>query len=290
MISKAELYGVVVWYNPTQSELNNLASYIHELKKLFVVDNSTKNNAAMLDGCSYTNVQYIPLRQNMGIATALNIACELALKENAKWMLTMDQDSTFEKGGLGRLISEANTFEHRDQVGIFAPRYSVVGALHKPNRAVAQFKEEKEMVMMSGNLLNLSAYVKVGAFRDDFFIDIVDIEFCWRLLRQKYKIITVCNAILRHRLGDGIMVTRFFGVKKFFDDHAPLRKYYLARNLLYMGRLHPQCKKYVRIKLLKQIKKVVLYDYHQKWTKLWYMLKGIRHYQLGIFGKLVEKK
>jgi rhamnosyltransferase len=290
MIAKSKLYGVVVWYNPTQSELNNIATYVNEIEKLFIVDNSTKDNAAMLHECNYPNVQYIPLQQNVGIATALNIACKLALKENAEWMLTMDQDSAFEKGGLEQFINEANTFEHQAQVGIFAPRYSVVGALQNNNPVMKHFKEEKEMVMMSGNLLNLSAYVKVGVFRDDFFIDIVDIEFCWRLLRQKYKIITVCNAILHHALGEGVMVTSFFGIKKYFDDHIPLRKYYLARNLLYMGKLHPQSKKYVHIMLLKQIKKVLFYDHRQKWTKLWYMLKGIRHYHLGISGKIIAEK
>jgi rhamnosyltransferase len=287
MIKTTELYGVVVWYNPTQNEANNIATYAFEVRKLLVVDNSSESNEDLLKKYSYPNVQYIPLRQNVGIATALNIACELALKENAKWMLTMDQDSTFENGAAGQLIKEANAFADPAQVGIFSPQHKTVGGKESRKPVTGRFREEKE-VMTSGNLLNLSAYAKVGRFRDDFFIDIVDIEFCRRLVKYEYKIITVCNVELRHVLGDGIMVTRFFGVKKYFDDHSPLRKYYLSRNLLYVGKLHPESKGYSRSKLLKQIKKVLLYDYHQKWTKLWYMLKGIRHYQRGITGKLIE--
>jgi rhamnosyltransferase len=240
-----------------------------------------------LDKGEFTNAQYISLGDNKGIATALNVGCKLAIAEKAAWILTMDQDSDFGMDGMEHFLREANQYPEQETVGVFCPRH-VNESWKQENVRLQQFKEEQD-VWTSGSLINVDAYKKVGDFRDDFFIDHVDVEFCIRLSEHKYKVLTVCRAELHHYLGDGVICTNFFGVKKYMPDHSPLRRYYITRNGLHCGDLHPQMKQRMRRNIFKQIKKVLLYDTHKdKWKKLRYMIKGIYHYRKGIFGKLKQ--
>lgn len=102
--------------------------------------------------------------ENLGIATALNIGCEAALNANAKWILTMDQDSKFDRFSLADFITEANQCPTFDKVGIFSP-YHYCGETKRKKRERFQ---TVLTTMTSGNLLRAEAYRKCGRFRDDF--------------------------------------------------------------------------------------------------------------------------
>jgi GT2 family glycosyltransferase len=47
--------------------------------------------------------------------------------------------------------------------------------------------------MSSGNLLNLAAFKQVGAYNESFFIDYVDHEYCLRLKKKRFSILTLKN-------------------------------------------------------------------------------------------------
>ena len=90
---KIDIVAVVVWYNPTEEQAKNILSYIHEVYRVIIVDNSTASNSHLLVGIDKDSYEYIPLYRNLGIAKALNKGCEEAIGLQAKWILTMDQDS-----------------------------------------------------------------------------------------------------------------------------------------------------------------------------------------------------
>lgn len=45
--------GVVVWYNPADDVLNNINSYITEIEKLYIIDNSKDNHNNLLADYKY---------------------------------------------------------------------------------------------------------------------------------------------------------------------------------------------------------------------------------------------
>jgi rhamnosyltransferase len=49
--------------------------------------------------------------------------------------------------------------------------------------------QDMESVITSGSLLSLAAYTAIGPFREDFFIDHVDTEYCLRARLKHYRVI-----------------------------------------------------------------------------------------------------
>ena len=96
-----KLAGVVVLYEPGDCVLNNINSYIDSLETLYIVDNSSSNNSKKFKG---KKIRYIYNKGNLGIAEALNIGAKRAIKDGYKWLLTMDQDSCFDKYSIGKMV------------------------------------------------------------------------------------------------------------------------------------------------------------------------------------------
>ena len=97
-----KLAGVVVWYNPSDKDVKNIESYIDELDKLYIFDNSEKKDNKNKVPTS-KKIEYISQHENLGIATALNITANKALGEGYLYLLTMDQDSKFKKDDLKKM-------------------------------------------------------------------------------------------------------------------------------------------------------------------------------------------
>lgn len=281
MITQKEICGVVVWYNPTTDNVTAINTYLENISHLFIVDNSTTDNSALINTLPNNKITYLPNLENLGIATALNIGCEAALNANAKWILTMDQDSKFDRFSLSDFITEANQCPTFDKVGIFSPYHYCGEVSHKKRERF----QTTLITMTSGNLLRTEAYCKCGRFRDDFFIDLVDKEYCCQLYRNSYTVVKTNRIIITHSLGNGfVRVSPLF--QKTFIQHSALRHYYIVRNLLEVRRLYPEHKKYYSRQLRKRLKRCLLYNSDQKWTKIKYMYWGWRDYKKRIFGKI----
>lgn len=281
MVTKEKLFGVVVWYHPSNENIEAIRSYLGDITHLFIVDNSENNNKILVDQLPIDKVTYLPNCDNLGIATALNIGCIKACEAGAEWILTMDQDSKFDRFSLADFITEVNLCPTFDNVGIFSP-YHYCGETSRKER---EHFQTIFITMTSGNLLRADAYRECGRFRDDFFIDLVDDEYCCRLYRNGYTVVKTNRIILTHHLGNGfVRVSPLF--KKTFVQHNALRHYYIVRNMLEMKRLYPEQKPYYSKQLRKRIKRWLLYDFDQKWGKLKYMWWGWRDFRNGKFGKL----
>ena len=104
---------------------------------------------------------------------------KLAIKESSDWLLTMDQDSKFEKNDLFKLIESIDEDDIQN-IGIISP-------LHNINE-LNMNSDNNHITMTSGNLLNLHILEKIGFFLEDLFIDSVDTEYCLRLYEHGYRI------------------------------------------------------------------------------------------------------
>lgn len=275
-----KIAGVVVWYNPSNDDINNIKSYINEVDKLYIIDNTEgkKNNSKLI---SNKKIEYIYNNKNIGIASALNLAAQKAIKDNYKYLLTMDQDSKFINNNLKRLI---DTVEKTDmkKIGIVSPWHKTKLKIEKP-------KEEIDYpldVMTSGNILNLEIYKKIDGFKDFLFIDGVDIEYCLNLKKHGYRIMRVNSVELEHDLGD-IFYKKFFKKEFMCDNHNYIRIYYMARNYRYIRDNYKDvapefCNILVKIKGL--IFKIIFYE-DDKYKKLKSIYIGIRDYKKKKYGK-----
>ena len=275
----------VIWYNPDNENIKNIRTYIDYVEKLYIIDNSKENNKKLADSLNNLKAEYIYNEKNLGIAKALNLACEKAANDNFEWILTMDQDSSFDSDSINAYF---RAFEKmtKNNVGIISPRHILKNDIDK----FSDVKESAEVdhVMTSGNLLNLKIWEEIGRFDENLFIDEVDSEICFRIIENGYKVIQLNKIRMFHELGN-LEKKNFFTRKISVLNHNHIRKYYIMRNKFYMLKKYKKYRSRYIYYILNDFFKVIFYE-KDKLRKLKYMFKGITDFMKNKMGELDDGK
>ena len=275
----------VIWYNPDNENIKNIRTYIDYVEKLYIIDNSKENNKKLADSLNNLKAEYIYNEKNLGIAKALNLACEKAANDNFEWILTMDQDSSFDSDSINAYF---RAFEKmtKNNVGIISPRHILKNDIDK----FSDVKESAEVdhVMTSGNLLNLKIWEEIGRFDENLFIDEVDSEICFRIIENGYKVIQLNKIRMFHELGN-LEKKNFFTRKISVLNHNHIRKYYIMRNKFYMLKKYKKYRSRYIYYILNDFFKVIFYE-KDKLRKLKYMFKGITDFMKNKMGELDDRK
>lgn len=287
-----KICGVVVLYNPDDKVIDNIKSYLKPLDKLFVVDNSPLPNNNK-DQFKDKKMEYISNGGNKGIANALNVGAKEAMKLKADWLLTMDQDSSFQEGALEKMISFLKELKDNQIMSeALGLNYDKLGVLSALQRTGLNENDKLEgidyplVVMTSGNLINLSIYKEIDGFKDWFFIDAVDFEYCLNVKKNGYEVVQMNTAELNHNLGD-IKRKKIFGKTVFVTNHSAIRRYYITRNRHYLYDLyHEDFLEYCALELNRtkhELLKIILFEEH-KLDKIKAIYRGYRDYKKGKTG------
>ena len=274
----------VIWYNPDTENIENIKTYIDYVEKVYIIDNSMNNNKKLCSSLNNNKIEYVYNKKNLGIAKALNLACEKAISDGFKWILTMDQDSSF-SSDINEYFKSFDKIEKKN-IGIFSPKHILKNDINKI-RDDKKFLEI-DHVMTSGNLLNLSAWEKIGKFDENLFIDEVDSEICFRMIENDYKVIQMNRIKMFHELGS--LEKRNFFIKKISVlNHNYIRKYYIMRNKFYMLKKYKKYRLRYIYYILNDFFKVIFYE-KDKLRKLKYMFRGINDFFKNKMGELDDKK
>ena len=183
---------VVVLYNPTKENIENISVYKETVDKVYVIDNSDDDIQRVK---SDNLVEYIKFGKNKGIAAALNEASKRAIREKYKWLLTLDQDSKITSKNIEDMKKFINSTKEKN-IGLVAPYQDIGLEITKSDKDYQDIIE----VMTSGSIINLKAYKKIGGFKDWLFIDCVDTDYCMNLHKNNYKVIRLNKVIMKHNL------------------------------------------------------------------------------------------
>ena len=283
--NEIKIAGMVTLYNPTDKDIKNISSYINDIDVLYVIDNTEgESNEKRLP--KNDKIKYYFKNENVGVATALNDAARLAIKDKYNWLLTMDQDTTFKKGVIPRM-KEIIMSTDTSKIGIVTPWHKTKLIDKKPD---AEFDDPHD-VMTSGNLVNLAIWKKLGGFKDWLFIDGIDIEYCMNLHKNGYKILRINSIEIDHNLGD-LFYKKLRGRLFLCTNHAPIRRYYIMRNYQYIRDMYKDIEPEYCDALSHQrhnIIGVILFE-KQKIKKLRKYIQGLKDYKKGIKGKYPYKK
>ena len=275
-----KIAGVVTLYNPSDEDINNINTYINDIEELYVIDNTEgKSNESRIP--KNKKIKYYFKNDNMGVASAINIAAEKAIKDGYDWLLTMDQDTKVNDGVIKKLKTDILT-KDMDKVGIITPWHNTKLLDKKPNSKI----DYPHDVMTSGNILNLKIWKEINGFKDWLFIDGIDIEYCLNLRKNGYKIMRDNTVFIDHNLGN-IFYKQFLGKPRLCTNHTAIRRYYMARNYRYIFDMYKDydyefCLKLTKYK--KDIIKILLYE-KNSFKKILGIYKGIIDYKKGIKGK-----
>lgn len=274
-----KIAAVIVLYNPDINRLEeNISAVIGQIDMLVLVDNGS-NNIQKVEKKYAGNaaIHIIKNSKNQGIAKALNQGICLCSQE-CKWVLTLDQDSVVPEN----LMSEYKKYINKDKIGILTP---FVHDRHEKyyKKEIKEF-EKVEMCITSGALINTQVWKELGGYDEKMFIDIVDFEFCYRVIWAGYYILRVNKVELLHECGSIRQIN--VGVRKIIIyNHSAQRKYYFARNWIYIYKKYSNkialsfvVKQYIVLFI-----KVLLFEKH-KTQKLIAIMRGINdgaHARMG---------
>jgi rhamnosyltransferase len=220
-------------YFPTKAMIMHGLQLAKYVDRVIIIDNTGGED---LTGsfCAASSINYRRLEANLGIATALNMAADLAAAEDYQWLLMLDQDSVIDLQTFSNLRSALQQFVGLNDVGLLSPvQVSKTRELRQVSKN-ADGWQETTFAMTSGSILSLGAYKRCGPFRDNFFVDHVDNEYCLRLRRRGFRVIRLPNIVLQHELGEQ-RHARLFGMNISYTRHSPVRSYYYVRNGLYVA-------------------------------------------------------
>ena len=283
---------IVVTFHPTPEHLANLTKVCPQVNRLVVVDNGSRSEAlAVFRAASEaTDFHLIENEENLGVAAALNIGIRWAESQGCDWVICFDQDSTVSDGLVETMLAAFDADIDRDRIGTLAPIYIDRSSGHEMPVERSR-KGQVLTVSTSGSMLPTSVFLRCGYFREDFFIDQIDYEFCLRIIAAGYRVVQCNEARLVHSLGErkGYAI----GSKHLLTSthHSAKRRYYIIRNRAVLLRLYWKnfpgyCFNLFTL-TLKDTVKILLVE-RDKLEKLWNSVKGLTDGLLGRMGKRVD--
>lgn len=241
---------VVVTYQPDATALLKLIGQLNKETDFVVIDNGSAHIDRLVDSITvYQRCrELIRLDSNVGLARALNIGIDWARDQGCEYVFLFDQDSSPCDLFVSRMIKacrDASEFCRRP-IAALGPRiinpqtmrqtpFKLFNRLFlRSDRAYpgAEAFFCADFLITSGTLLVLESVAKIGGMKEDYFIDNVDLEWCFRAKSLGYEIIGTDRAVLYHAIGErsnnplvraGIMA-----------QHNPSRTYYSSRNRIHL--------------------------------------------------------
>lgn len=225
---RGNVAAIIVSYNDAKAASICVRALRMQVRIIILVDNgSSADHILHLSALeTYDNLVLLKSPTNLGIGAAINLALAYLDDSQVDWVLTMDQDSIVAPDMVDKMLEVASNYS----MAAFTPQISDIGQNTK-----CEVVEEVSYAITSGNLIPLCALRSLNGFNEDLFIDGVDFDLSLRLREAGYRIFRVTDAYMGHTLGNFVKGKRH---RYFYTDHSPLRRYYMARNMLINSRRH----------------------------------------------------
>lgn len=273
---------VIVTYHPDNHFDERVKRIARQVDSVVIVDNnSNEESVYMIHNLSKDmKVHLILNNENLGIATAINQGVVWAKVNGYQWVLTFDQDTVVENYLVRTLIGVYETINEREKIGIIASNFRdsysqrSLSVFNSNNADYAW--EERKTVITSGSLLSIKAYDEIGPFRDEFFIDFVDLEYCLRLRSKGFKVFLACKPLMLHAIGASTLHNLLWK-KTGTSNHSVIRRYYMSRNhMVLIKEYFFKEPIWVATTIFSRIKSIILICLYENFrlTKLKYILLG----------------
>jgi len=232
--------------------------------------------------------------ENLGIGTALNQGVQWAQRQGYTWVLTLDQDSVVASDMISTLVSVHGEFPERQKLAIIGSNYKDPNSdrmfLDLCRNSEPRWREVKT-VITSGSLLSLAAYSTIGSFREEFFMDCIDLEYCLRARSRGFKIVLACRPLMQHTIGATSM-HRLPWKSTGTSNHSPVRRYYMTRNHIALVREYLRSEpKWALATLYSRLKSTILMCLFEgnRFRKLSYTAIGVLDGLLSNFHRNVSR-
>lgn len=220
-----KITAIATAYHPDQRLLAVVEAATASCVEVLVVDN-TPGGAELLRGELPDGVRVLRPEGNLGLAGALNLGMR-EMAPGSEAVLLLDQDSVLS----GELVGLLAAHLADPTVGAAAPAPwdAVRESYIDPRTVLRPEVADRDAVITSGMVVRRSLLEELGGFREDFFVDCVDQDFCLRLRRTGRRIVQDKRVKLPHSLGE-VREHRFLIGHVRVTHHPKWRLYWVIRN------------------------------------------------------------
>ncbi|MEX2130295.1 MAG: glycosyltransferase family 2 protein [Pseudohongiellaceae bacterium] len=241
---------VIVTFNPDITSLLKLLGQLNKETDFVVIDNGSQKIGQFTESIKVYRrcVNLVRLPENVGLAQALNIGLEYAVEQSYRFAFLFDQDSSLCDLYVNRMLTA-----YDDIAKLSAKPVAALGPriINPQTRKQTRFKLfnrlmwrtdrhfmntrlhfEADFLITSGTLIPLHVLPKTGMMKSSYFIDNVDMEWCFRAKAKGFELAGTDQAVLYHAIGErstnplvrsGVMAL-----------HNPSRIYYSSRNRVHL--------------------------------------------------------
>ena len=237
---------IVVTYQPDFTALLTLLGQLNRETDFIVVDNGSAEIARLAESImAYQRCrELLRLDHNHGLARALNIGIARARQQGCDFVFLFDQDSSLCDLFIARMVAAYQDAVQHSASGIAAVGPRIINpqtVRQTPFKLFTRWFARTDQpyantashyladfLITSGTLLVVEHLDRIGLMKESYFIDNVDLEWCFRAKSLGFELIGTDAALLYHAIGErslnplvrvGIMA-----------QHNPSRTYYSSRN------------------------------------------------------------
>ncbi len=224
---------VITTYNCYTSIERTILAIADQVAKVIIVDNGSEPGTLdAIKGAIERNrlqtCELLPQGRNLGIGAAINIGVRAALAGGAAYILTLDDDTEVSPGTVAELVR--CFIDHEAQhVGIVWAQWIVESNFAQTSYGESDTPRTVDRTPSSGCMIRREVFESVGMFREDYFLDFTNYEYCARIISAGWRVLACPTATVFQRPGD---VTRrqFFGRTVVVSNYPAERLYFLCRN------------------------------------------------------------
>ena len=236
---------IFVLFHPTEDFMRNLAKACALCSEVVAVDNSPEADARMHDTLREQGIEVIFNRNQGGLAGAYNRGTEVLLRRQCDVIFLLDQDSDIDLSFFDKMMDacrELGTDEFLVGPKIYEVNLQRCMPVFQPGKRVPTRIRIDDCeggmfptlcVISSGSAISAAAFRKLGPFREDYFIEYVDIEYSLRAVSRNVSVYINAAVTMRQITGQ---IERHGD--RYTTNHAAWRRYYGARNAVHCLYLH----------------------------------------------------
>lgn len=212
-------------YHPDDGFRQRIRHVVERCALTVVVDNTPGGHVFAADQAD--GLTLLQDGCNKGLGAALNAGLAEALRQGCEAVVLFDQDSSPCPDFIDSLFQALVAAGPRAIIGPLLvddaqARAPTIGANLPPEL------DDVTCIATSGMCFWLHDLKPTDRFTEDFFLDFVDFDWCWRLREQGWRICRLKSLPMPHRLG--LAQRKFVGLT--YHVPAPFRHYFQFRDTL----------------------------------------------------------
>jgi GT2 family glycosyltransferase len=193
---------------------------------------------------SNKSINWFAAGKNLGYAGGMNLAAEIAIKNNPKYLLLLNNDTLLSKDFLPNFLEEIKSKEYQSDFGLASclirswpekkiwyagGSFNSVRCMGEHRLSMPQNMEIQETGFISGccMLCRPEFYQDLDGMDESFFLYYEDVDFCYRAVQKGYKLFFAPQVELFHKVGSSTG-----------GDETEISAYYSSRNRIRLMRKH----------------------------------------------------